>query len=276
MAEIIISMKIRGLFSDYDGTLSALEVRRQDAAISQRLRRFLSKMSKKIPIGIVTTKDLDFIRERMPFVHGISATSGLQMQVGEKIVVDERAMRSSKKLEKACQEVISKIIPLGDNIMIEKKTTEDDDLIAFCVDWRLAKDWDGARGSVRPILNECKKSGFSVVESENSPYVNVYPYEVDKGAALQSLRDALHVTGPIMYLGDSEADNPAFELADVSVGVKHLKVMPELSCQYFIEFFELEAFILRLLDADLDFNENMARPNPHYAGSKAGRASKTP
>lgn len=268
-------MKIQGLFSDYDGTLSALEVRRQDAVISQRLRRFLSKMSKKIPVGIVTTKDLDFIRERMPFVHGISATAGLQMQVGEKIIIDERALRSSKRLEKACQEAISHIIQLGDNIMIEKKTTEDDDLIAFCIDWRLTKNWEEANKSVKPILNECKKSGLYVVESENSPYANVYPFELDKGSALQALRNALHVTGPIMYLGDSEADNSAFEIADVSVGVKHQKVLPELSCRYFIEFFDLEAFILRLLDADLEFNEDMARSNPRYAASKPARISRT-
>lgn len=268
-------VKIHGLFSDYDGTLSALEVRRQDAVISQRLRRFLSKMSKQIPIGIVTTKDLDFIRDRMPFVHGISATSGLQMQVGEKIVIDERALKSGKKLEKACQEAIQQIIKLGDNIMIEKKTTEDDDLIAFCIDWRLAKNWDDARKKIKPIINECEKSGLYVLESENSPYVNVYPFEVDKGSALQALRDGLHVTGPILYMGDSEADNPAFELADVSVGVKHLKVMPQLSCKYLIEFFELEAFILRLLDNDLEFSEDMVQPDPKYSGQKLAKVVKS-
>lgn len=266
-------VKIHGLFSDYDGTLSALEVRRQDAVISQRLRRFLSRMSKQIPIGIVTTKDLDFIRERMPFVHGISATAGLQMQVGEKITIDERALRSSKKLEKACQEAVSRIIELGDNIVIEKKTTEDDDLIAFCIDWRLAKDWDDARKKVKPVLIECEKSGLHVVESENSPYVNIFPFEIDKGAALRVLRDALHVAGPILYLGDSEADNPAFEMADVSVGVKHLKVMPELSCRYLIEFFELEAFILKLLDNDLEFTEDMVQPNPKYRSAKVAKST---
>jgi HAD superfamily hydrolase (TIGR01484 family) len=259
-------VKIHGLFSDYDGTLSALEVRRQDAVISQRLRRFLSKMSKQIPIGIVTTKDLDFIRDRMPFVHGISATSGLQMQVGEKIIVDERALKSVKKLEKACRDAIQQIIELGDNIMIEKKTTEDDDLIAFCIDWRHAKNWDDARKKVKPIVNECEEAGLYVVESENSPFTNVYPFEIDKGAALRTLRDELKVAGPIMYLGDSEADNPAFDLADVSVGVKHMKVMPQLSCKHFVEFFELEAFILKLLDADLEFSEDMAQPNPKYSG----------
>lgn len=251
------TVKIQGLFSDYDGTLSPLEVRRQEAAISQRLRRFLTKVSKKVPIGIVTTKDIDFIRQRMPFVHGISAVAGLQIQVGEKIITDERALRSSKKVEKACQEALSKIIQIGDEIVIERKTTEDDELIAFCIDWRLSKDWEAARKNVKPILGRCKETGLYVVESENSPFANVYGIEVDKGTALQKLRKELHVTGPIMYMGDSEADNPAFELADISVGIKHQRVMPELSCKYQLEFIQLESFILRLLDADLDFSEDM-------------------
>lgn len=261
-------MKIQALFSDYDGTLAPLEVRRQEAVISQRLRRFLTSMCKRITVGIVTTKDLDFIRERMPFVHGISATAGLQMQVGEKIFEDERALRFSEKMEKACHEAVSKIVESGSDIMVERKSTEDDELIAFCLDWRLSKDWEEARKRAKPILAQCKEMGFYVVESEHSPYANVYPFEVDKGAALQKLRNELHVTGPIMYLGDSEADNPAFELADVSVGVKHQKVMPQMSCRYLIEFFELEAFILRLLDGDLEFSEEMAQPNPRYVSTK--------
>ena len=77
---------------------------------------------------------------------------------------------------------------------------------------------------------------------------------------MQRLRKELHVTGPIIYLGDSEADNPAFELADVSVGIKHQRVMPKLSCKYHLEFFQLESFILRLLDADLDFSEDLIQP----------------
>ena len=156
-------MKIEGLFSDYDGTLSPLEVRRQDAAISQRLRRFLRTMSKRIPIGIVTTKDLDFIRQRMPFVHGISAIAGLQMQVGEKIITDERALKATRNVEKGCQEALSKIIEIGDEIVIERKTTEDDELIAFCIDWRLSKDWEEARKKVKPILGRCKETGLHVV-----------------------------------------------------------------------------------------------------------------
>lgn len=74
----------------------------------------------------------------------------------------------------------------------------------------------------------------------------------------------MDVPGPIIYLGDSEADNPAFQLADVSIGINHHKRIPELQCRYQLEFIELDAFIFKLLDADLDFDEKMVEPNPHY------------
>jgi hypothetical protein len=64
-----------------------------------------------------------------------------------------------------------------------------------------------------------------------------------------------------MYLGDSEADDQAFQLADVSVGVKHRRVMPKLQCKYRIEFFELENLLTELIDSDFDFKENMATRN---------------
>ena len=67
-------MKVAALFSDYDGTLSPLEARHEDAVVSPMLYRLLSKVRNHLTFGIVTTKDLAFIRDRVPFAHGISAS----------------------------------------------------------------------------------------------------------------------------------------------------------------------------------------------------------
>jgi hypothetical protein len=85
--------------------------------------------------------------------------------------------------------------------------------------------------------------------------------EVDKGVAFKKLREEMGVTGPVMYLGDTEVDDPAFQLADISVGVKHRRIMPTLQCKYKIEFFELDNFILKLIDADFNFQEGMLEKN---------------
>ena len=257
----MLKLKIAGIFSDYDGTLSQLESRREDAVLSPMLRRLLTKVSKSISFGIVTTKDLSFIRERVPFAHGISASCGLEMQVGEKIVLDERVREPNLQLEKTYQEILKKILQARDNLVIERKESEDEHLIAFCIDWRMARNWEEAKKLAAPLLSYCREQGLHVVESDVSPFANVFPIKVDKGEAFKRLKDALGVNGPVMYLGDSEADDPAFRLADVSVGVKHRRVMPKLQCSYKIEFFEMENLLTELIDADFDFQENMAAKN---------------
>ena len=254
-------MKLSAIFSDYDGTLSQLESRREDAVLSPILRRLLSKASKRITLGIVTTKDLSFIRDRVPFAHGISASCGLEMQVGEKIVLDDRVREPNQVLEKTYQEMLKNVLQARDNLVIERKESEDERLIAFCIDWRLARDWEEARKLAAPLLAHCRTQGLYIVESEVSPFANVFPVKVDKGEAFEKLKDALGLTGAIMYLGDSEADDPAFQHADVSVGVKHRRVMPKLQCKYRVEFFELENLLTELIDSDFEFKESMATRN---------------
>jgi HAD superfamily hydrolase (TIGR01484 family) len=254
-------VKIEAIFSDYDGTLCPLEVRREDAFISPRLRRLLAKASKRIPIGIVTTKDLSFIQERVPFAQGIAATSGLEMQVGDRIIIDDRAKKPNEKMEKVYRESLAQILQIRDNIAVERKENEDGGLIAFCIDWRLARDWPEAQRKTVPILQSCKDEGLYVVESNISPFANVYPTEVSKGEALVNLRKEMNVSGPVLYFGDSEADNPAFQIADVSIGIKHQKVMPPLLCKYRLEFFELDRFLSDMIEADFDFKEGMVERN---------------
>ena len=70
---------VDAIFSDYDGTLCALELRREDAFIAPRLRRVLIKASKEIKLGIVTTKDLAFIKDRVPFAHELRGN----MRIGD-------------------------------------------------------------------------------------------------------------------------------------------------------------------------------------------------
>jgi HAD superfamily hydrolase (TIGR01484 family) len=254
-------VKISAIFSDYDGTLSQLESRREDAVLSPILRRLLTKASKHVTLGIVTTKDLSFIRERIPFAHGISASCGLEMQVGEKTLLDERVRERNQLLEKSYQEILKKVLQARDNIVIERKEAEDEHLIGFCLDWRLARNWDEARQIAAPMINYSREQGLYVVESDVSPFANIFPIKIDKGEAFDKLKKEMDVQGPIMYLGDSEADDPAFELADISVGVKHRRIMPKLQCKYRIEFFELENLLTELMDSDFDFKENMATKN---------------
>jgi HAD superfamily hydrolase (TIGR01484 family) len=228
-----------------------------------RLKRFLNKLSTKIPFGIITTKDLSFIRERVPFAHGIAALSGLEMQVGERRLVDEGIPGNLDAIEDAYQMAFAGLKEIHDDgVGIERKTTEEDELIGFCIDWRMSHNWTEARTRVMPLIEQCKQAGLYVTESKVSPFANVYFTKVDKGTAFARLKAELGVTGTVMYLGDSEDDNPAFELAEVSIGIKHHKNMPELKCKYLLEFLKLEGFIAILTDENLEFREDLPGINP--------------
>jgi len=59
----------------------------------------------------------------------------------------------------------------------------------------------------------------------------------------------------ILYLGDSENDNPSFRKADVSIRVKSDKrLKPKLECQYLINFNELPKFLMNLLKNNFNFS----------------------
>lgn len=71
----------------------------------------------------------------------------------------------------------------------------------------------------------------------------------------------MSVSWLLVYLGDSEVDNSAFQIAEVSIGVQHTRKMPKLSCKSVLGFFELERFLTDLLDTGFEFREHMLQTN---------------
>lgn len=107
------------------------------------------------------------------------------------------------------------------------------------------------------ILTRCRRMGLYVVESDRGPFVDVSPVKVDKGEALLALIKELGVGRPIIYLGDSEMDNPAFEQADVSIGVIHQESSLRLKSQYSLRCEDLAGFVAKLLATNLSFTPSM-------------------
>ena len=81
--------KIQGLFLDYDGTLSPLDVTRQNSRVPLHLEALLNIIRKFIPISIVTTKDLPFIVPRTLFAYSWCAIAGMEMKIGSQLFIAE-------------------------------------------------------------------------------------------------------------------------------------------------------------------------------------------
>ena len=72
------------------------------------------------------------------------------------------------------------------------------------------------------------------------------------------LPEKLDFHDKILYLGDSENDNPAFRKADISIGVNSdNRLNPKLDCTYTIKFENLSTFLRRLVENDFDFSESL-------------------
>jgi phosphoserine phosphatase len=66
----------------------------------------------------------------------------------------------------------------------------------------------------------------------------------------------------IMYLGDSDNDNPAFAKADVSIGVRSDgRLNPKLSCTKILKFDVLSIFLKRLMENNFLFSDDILEPN---------------
>lgn len=93
--------KVNCLLLDYDGTISPLNVPRQQSKVLPHLEALLNIINKSITIGIITTKDLSFILPRTLFAHAWCAIAGLEMKIGSEIFVSKGVEEALPYLDRA-------------------------------------------------------------------------------------------------------------------------------------------------------------------------------
>ena len=101
------------------------------------------------------------------------------------------------------------------------------------------------------------------------PFIDVYVNKCDKGTAFQYVTSKISNTQDkkkglqkIMYLGDSDNDNPAFAKADISIGVRSDdRLNPKLSCTKIIKFDMLSMFLKRLMENNFLFSDDIFQFN---------------
>ena len=61
----------------------------------------------------------------------------------------------------------------------------------------------------------------------------------------------------VMYLGDSENDNPAFIKSDITIGIRSdTRLNPMLDCYYILDSNQLPSFLGGLMDNDFIFSDS--------------------
>ena len=96
---------------------------------------------------------------------------------------------------------------------------------------------------------------------KNHPFIDLYSCTCSKATAFDSIIRTLTMTkedNKILYLGDSENDNPVFKKADISIGIKSDKrIDTKLQCSYYIDYENLFLFLDRLYNNNYIFTNDL-------------------
>jgi hydroxymethylpyrimidine pyrophosphatase-like HAD family hydrolase len=284
------------LLSDYDGTLCPTTSVRGDGCnswgvIPSELEQLLDRISERIPVCIISSKDFEFLHERTRFASILSCVLGMETIVHNSHYKDKEIkkfgcintrhliassnclMDNSRLLHNTVENLQNQNYQ---DIMIDEKYTSNREiLIGLTIDYRHLENWQSFKENKEPMLREiierCINTNLAqnlsskdhpfIQTYSNHPFLDVYGVECNKGLAFDSVSSHLEQEGKIanlMYLGDSENDNPAFRKSDISIGIRSdTRLNPKLDCKYMLDFSQLSLFLRGLMDNNFIFSEDI-------------------
>jgi len=286
-------MQISAILSDYDGTLSPTSffnsddktVRIPNYHSQRKLDRILWEISSKRTIAIVSTKDFNFLHGRTRFAKILSCMMSIEtilQHIGSATCYKNRCVQKSmlnvdfkilSKNSKKLESIIDMVSLKFKDLTISRKLTFRRNLLAgVTIDWRHLDDWHSIKKKIeRNVLRISNEINYSseyplfVQRYSSHPFVDIFSTMCSKGMAYDNIRKIIHNSNDdkfknknILYLGDSENDNPAFRKADLSIGVKSdERLNPKLDCQYLIDFSQLPNFLINLSKNNFNFSEKL-------------------
>jgi trehalose-phosphatase len=209
---------VPAVFLDYDGTLTPIVDRPEDAVISQRMRNAVRQLAGRCPVCVVSGRDRRVVQELMGLDDLIVAGShGFDIWSPEEGTVErEEGAEFGALLDEVKARLHEEIDPIEGALIEPKKAS-------VAAHYRLVPEEE------RPKVKEV----VDTILAEHPDELRVTPgkmvYEIqpkldwDKGKAVLYLLEALGLYRDDvvpLYLGDDVTDEDAFEaLADRGVGV---------------------------------------------------------
>ena len=244
-------LPVEGIFFDYDGTLSRMDISRNKSVISGETVGLLQRLKLLIPIGIITTKDLSFIVPRTSFAHMWCGIGGLEMRLNDVFFEDACVEPMIPNISGALKEAHE---IAGDSIYIETKLDHSGRVLAFCLDWRQSLNYRKDKRTAGRIAELSESMGLFIVRYPGQPFIDIYPCELNKGKALLESKRKLGIAGNVIYMGDSKIDNPAFRAADIAIGFLRGRAAKELECKYLLKYQDMPVFLRHMLSSGLIFD----------------------
>jgi HAD superfamily hydrolase (TIGR01484 family) len=273
-------------------------LRNNTESIPRQLEELLWGIAETIPVCIISSKDYHFLYNKAKFAWVLSCIMGIETIVLRMVkdasieiekgsnnnvnlnsIKDRYLLPNIEKILKSNSVTLSKLAEnieseFKDKVMVERKHTSDRQYLAgITIDYRHLKDWKIYKNMLELPLNEMiqkhkalspiPRSNLYIQKYSSHPFLDVYAVYCDKGMAFDLITTRIlnhkhNEEISVLYLGDSENDNPAFRKASISVGIiSDKRLAPKLDCQYLIKYKHLLEFLRNLADNRFMFSENL-------------------
>ena len=205
------------IFLDYDGVLTPIVRRAEDALISPQMRQAVRSLAGLCTVAVVSGRDLQDVKQ-MAGIDGIvyAGSHGFDIEGPAGLHLEfQKGVEYLPALDRGEEKLSKRLADIG-GVRLERKR------FALAVHFREVAEQDIASveeavdGVVRDIRGLRKTGGKKIFELRPD-------IDWDKGKAVRFLMEKLHLEGPQVvpfYLGDDLTDEDAFkELKGGGVGI---------------------------------------------------------
>jgi len=239
---------------------------------------FMEKASKMNDIDLMVT-GMDKLNLH---TNSIVDTEIDKFSIFRHLLVDYENIIENSSILKEISSFLEALYPF---INVQKKflTVGKDVIGGITIDWRNDKndDWVSDALKYKKMVKESiykafKKSEmvsnknydyylkkFFIQEYATHPFIDMYGTKTNKGDAYDCVISEISNlnndgTGKVLYLGDSENDNPAFRKADISIGINSdIRLRPDLKCKYNLNYQDLPNFLRKLSQNNFEFHTSL-------------------
>lgn len=202
------------LFLDYDGTLTPIVERPEDAALAAETRAVLRRLAQRHSVAIVSGRDLQDVRERVG-IEGLhyAGSHGFDIAGPRGSHAHEAARAAEPRLAAAADELERDTAKLA-GVQVERKR------FAIAVHFRRARDAD--RDAVEAAVDRALARHAGLRKTGGKKIFELRPdVDWDKGRAVLWLLKELGLEEALpVYIGDDVTDEDAFRaLARRGVGI---------------------------------------------------------
>jgi HAD superfamily hydrolase (TIGR01484 family) len=282
------------ILSDYDGTLCPTTAVKGNISngIPPGLEKILFRLSDRIPVCIISSKDFTYLHNRVRFAKVLSCVLGTEtiihnphygdyeidnfgcIKYQNLITSSHSLMDNSKLLHNIVESIQNQ--NYKDITIEEKYDSAKEILIGLTIDYRHLNNWQLFKENMEPNIRELIQRNINanltttnsppkcrpfILTYSSHPLLDIYGVECNKGSAFDNVLSQLKQrerVGNVMYLGDSENDNPAFRKSDISIGIRSdARLNPKLDCKYMLNFNQLHLFLRGLMDNEFVFSEDL-------------------